>query len=108
MSKKKFIVAIVLVLMLAWGWSIHLVEVLEITDKYPLYIESYTIGQIDYNVFWGIFWGIGLILSLYILFSLFKNEKVNKKINSDLVSLREDVDKIVDYLKSKEQKGEKE
>jgi hypothetical protein len=53
---------IILAIMIAWDFSLHLAELLNIQDYYFLYPIWPT--REFYTVFWTIFWGIGLYIIL--------------------------------------------
>ena len=61
--------AILLTLMIGFDLSLHIVDLLNIVDKHPLYPIFPLLGFISYNIFWAIFWSIGFILSFLLIFS---------------------------------------
>lgn len=70
----------ILVLMVLYDFSLHVVKVLDIVSSHPFYPIFPLLGLIPYDIFWSIFWGIGLLLALSILFSERKSIKIENYI----------------------------
>ena len=72
--------ALILFLMIGWDFSLHLADVLNFWEKYPLYPIFPLWGIISYNIFWTCFWGLGAIIAFTLIFA----SKVNVKNKTDV------------------------
>jgi len=58
---------ILLLLLIGYDWSLHLVELLNKETLYPLYITFPIFNFITYNIFWTIYWGVAFVITLTLL-----------------------------------------
>jgi len=60
---------VILLAMIIFDFSLHLAEILAMTERYPLYnfFTDTILTFIGYDLFWTTFWGIGFVLALIIL-----------------------------------------
>jgi len=63
----KFWIILILVLMIFYDWTLHIVEFFDIIWIHPLYPNFPLMGEISYNLFWVTYWGIAFIISLSLL-----------------------------------------
>ena len=70
----KFWAKIILVVMIFYDLTLHIVEILDIVHLHPLYPIFPLIGEISYDLFWTTYWALAFIISLSLLF---KRKKKN-------------------------------
>lgn len=63
--KKNKVFLIILLGMILWDWSLHLVELFNAVDYHPLYPWFSSWHQ--YNIFWTAYWGIAIVLIILFL-----------------------------------------
>ena len=56
-----------LLIMIAYDASLHIVELIGKTALHPLYPNFPLFGFIPYNIFWTVYWSIAFIIMLTIL-----------------------------------------
>lgn len=83
--------ALILFLMIAWDFSLHLVRQIGKEAVYPLWINFPLFGIIEYEIFWTVFWGIGTIIAFTLIFASKVN--VKNKIDTHVHIHRDDLAK---------------
>jgi len=94
--------ALILFLMIAWDFSLHLVELLGKEMVYPLYVNFPLYGYVSYTTFWTCYWGLAGIIAFTLIFA----SKVNVKNKTD-VHVHIDKGEVEDDKRRKEEEATK-
>ena len=85
--------SLLLLILVGYDFSLHLVEILNKVNLHPLYPNFPLFGIISYDIFWTVYFGIATFLALTLLGSgtTIKN-KTEVHIHQDDIKGKEDLD----------------
>lgn len=69
---KKVVPGMILLGMMLWDFTLHLVQYFGVWRQHPLYPMFPLGGVVEYDVFWSWFWGIGCLIVVIIWWLLNK------------------------------------
>lgn len=86
--------SLLLLIMLGYDFSLHLMELLNKVNLHPLYPTFPLFGIVSYNLFWTIYWGLALFLMITLLGSgVTVKNKTEVHIHKEDIEGKEEKDK---------------